>query len=166
MDALAAARVETPLGTMTIAASERGLALATFDEPPLDVALVEQPNTHVDDARDWLAAYFAGEVARPRPALDARGGSDFARAVWAALLEIPAGEVRTYAELAAHIGHPGASRAVGMANHGNPLCIIVPCHRVVAAGGKLGGYGAGLPRKRWLLAHEHVHHARFALTPP
>lgn len=81
-------------------------------------------------------------------------GTEFQRAVWNALLEIPYGATRTYGEVAASIGKPGAMRAVGAASGANPLPLIVPCHRVVAAGGKLGGFGGGLPLKRRLLAME------------
>jgi methylated-DNA-[protein]-cysteine S-methyltransferase len=84
-------------------------------------------------------------------------GTDFELAVWRALLAIPFGETRTYGELATLLKQPGAARAVGQANHHNPIAILVPCHRVVAARGGLGGYGGGLPAKRWLLAHEAAH---------
>jgi O-6-methylguanine DNA methyltransferase len=85
--------------------------------------------------------------------LDIRATS-FQRRVWEALRAIPYGETRTYGEIAAAVGSPRAARAVGQACGANPVSIIVPCHRVVAEGGKLGGYGWGLERKRWLLDHE------------
>lgn len=81
-------------------------------------------------------------------------GTEFQKKVWKALLEIPYGETRSYGEIARRIGTPGGSRAVGMANNKNPLAIIVPCHRVIGADGKLVGYGAGLPRKEKLLELE------------
>jgi O-6-methylguanine DNA methyltransferase len=87
--------------------------------------------------------------------LDLRG-TDFQRRVWDALLAIPYGETRSYAEIARGIREPAAVRAVGAANGANPCSIVVPCHRVVATGGKLGGYGGGLPLKRKLLALEHA----------
>jgi methylated-DNA-[protein]-cysteine S-methyltransferase len=100
-----------------------------------------------------LRAYFAGE--RRSFALPLAGeGTDFQKSVWAALATIPFGETRTYAEIAAYIGKPGAARAVGLANGSNPISIIVPCHRVIGASGSLTGYGGGLERKRWLLEHE------------
>ena len=77
--------------------------------------------------------------------------------MWSGLLRIPFGETRTYGELAAALGIPSAARAVGAANGRNPIWILVPCHRVVAAGGALGGYAGGLEAKRWLLAHEAGH---------
>jgi methylated-DNA-[protein]-cysteine S-methyltransferase len=101
-----------------------------------------------------LARYFSGE--RHALAGQAVGpqGTAFQREVWGALLAIPAGETRTYAGLAAAIGRPAAVRAVGAANGANPVALFVPCHRVIAADGTLWGYGGGLARKRWLLAHE------------
>jgi methylated-DNA-[protein]-cysteine S-methyltransferase len=106
---------------------------------------------HVVDA---IEAYFAGEVT----ALDALpvdpAGTEFQRRVWAALRMIPAGETRSYAAVASAIGAPRAVRAVGAANGANPVAIAIPCHRVIASDGALHGYGGGLERKRWLLAHE------------
>jgi methylated-DNA-[protein]-cysteine S-methyltransferase len=106
-----------------------------------------------------LAEYFAG--ARREFSLPlAPGGTEFQRAVWAALCRVPFGETRSYGQLAAQLGKPHASRAVGQANARNPLPIVVPCHRVLASGGGLGGYmgdweeGRGLAIKRWLLEHE------------
>ncbi|NTV77680.1 MAG: methylated-DNA--[protein]-cysteine S-methyltransferase [Clostridiales bacterium] len=81
-------------------------------------------------------------------------GTEFQKKVWKALLEIPYGETRSYGEIARRIGTPGGSRAVGMANNKNPLAIIVPCHRVIGADGRLVGYGGGLPRKEKLLELE------------
>ena len=105
----------------------------------------------------WLDAYFDGRSAdMPLPPLDMRGG-DFERTVWTALLEIPAGTTTSYGAVARRIGNPSASRAVGLANGANPVPIIVPCHRVIGATGALTGYGGGLPRKIWLLDHEHRH---------
>ena len=101
-----------------------------------------------------LARYFAGDLA----ALDEQPvnphGSAFQRRVWQALRAIPVGRTRGYGELAASIGKPKASRAVGAANGSNPVSLFVPCHRVIAADGSLHGYGGGLDRKRWLLEHE------------
>lgn len=84
-------------------------------------------------------------------------GTPFQRAVWAFLLSIPYGQTYTYGEVAAHIGKPGAARAVGAAVGSNPISIVVPCHRVVGAGGGLGGYGGGLDTKRFLLQLEGIH---------
>jgi methylated-DNA-[protein]-cysteine S-methyltransferase len=84
-------------------------------------------------------------------------GTSFQRRVWQTLTEIPYGETWSYGQLAQRIGNPRASRAVGLANGRNPICILVPCHRVIGADGTLTGYGGGLERKQWLLAHEGLH---------
>jgi methylated-DNA-[protein]-cysteine S-methyltransferase len=104
-------------------------------------------------ARAQLEEYFAGE----RTAFElplAAAGSDFQRLVWRALDEIPYGETVSYGELARRIGRPGAARAVGLANGRNPISIVVPCHRVIGAGGALTGYAGGVARKRFLLGLE------------
>ena len=101
-----------------------------------------------------LRSYFAGDRdALGRIAVDPHG-TEFQRRVWAALARIPAGETRSYRDLAAAIGSPTAVRAVGAANGANPVALVIPCHRVIAADGTLGGYAGGLHRKRWLLEHE------------
>lgn len=103
--------------------------------------------------REQLQAYFKGELRTFD--LDFEGaGTDFQKRVWKELCDIPYGETISYGELARRIGKPSASRAVGLANGMNPISIIVPCHRVIGASGKLTGYGGGLPRKQWLLEHE------------
>ena len=107
-----------------------------------------------------MEAYFAADLA----ALDAvpvdGGGTEFQRRVWAALRTIPPGQTASYGEIAARLGQPSAARAVGLANSLNPIAIVVPCHRVVGATGKLTGYAGGLARKRWLLDHERCTLAR------
>ena len=103
--------------------------------------------------REELQAYFAGELKDFDLSL-APQGTEFQQRVWRALRDIPYGETISYGELAARIGQPNASRAVGMANGQNPISIVVPCHRVIGADGTLTGYGGGIERKRWLLAHE------------
>ena len=111
-----------------------------------------------------LAAYFAGELAAIDDIPVRLAGSDFQQSVWAALREIPVGTTTTYGALAQKLGKPpGASRAVGLANGSNPVSIVVPCHRVIGADNKLTGYGGGLPRKQWLLAHERI---ELPLMPP
>jgi O-6-methylguanine DNA methyltransferase len=107
----------------------------------------------LDAAARQLTAYFAGDL-RAFDLPLAPSGTPFQQRVWRALLEIPFGRTQSYSELAALIGAPGAARAVGLANGRNPLAIIVPCHRVIGAGGGLVGYGGGLERKRWLLDFE------------
>jgi len=109
--------------------------------------------TRIEKAFD---RYFAGALG----ALDALAvdpaGTDFQRSVWRALREIPVGETRSYGEIARRLGNPKAMRAVGLANGQNPIALAIPCHRVIGADGSLTGYGGGMERKRWLLAHERV----------
>jgi methylated-DNA-[protein]-cysteine S-methyltransferase len=101
-----------------------------------------------------LAAYFAGDLAAIDGLPADGGGTPFQRRVWAALREIPVGRTESYGGLAARLGMPSASRAVGLANGRNPVSIVVPCHRVIGSDGALTGYGGGLSRKLWLLRHE------------
>jgi methylated-DNA-[protein]-cysteine S-methyltransferase len=109
-------------------------------------------------ARAQLAAYFAGELTAFDLPLAPRG-SAFQQQVWRLLRDIPYGATTTYGELARRLGDPRATRAVGAANGRNPLSVVVPCHRVVGADGSLTGFGGGVERKRWLLAHEQRHAA-------
>ncbi len=108
-------------------------------------------------ARRALEAYFAGALDAIDNLLTATNGTAFQRTVWDALRRIPIGETLSYGALAAKIGRPAAPRAVGLANGSNPIAIVVPCHRVIGANASLTGYGGGIERKRWLLAHERVH---------
>jgi methylated-DNA-[protein]-cysteine S-methyltransferase len=101
-----------------------------------------------------LRAFFQGELTAVDTIPVVAGGTAFQRLVWSALRKIPAGTTLTYGELAARVGRRGASRAVGRANGANPIAIVVPCHRVIGADGTLTGYGGGVERKEWLLAHE------------
>ena len=138
----------SPLGPIRLVASDGALVGADFTDGP-----ERDRNPILEAAAAWLAAYFAGRPLPPAPPL-APTGTPFQRRVWSAICGIPYGQVRTYGAIARAVGVPRASRAVGGANRANPLVLFVPCHRVVAAGGLLGGYSAGLPRKRWLLRHE------------
>jgi methylated-DNA-[protein]-cysteine S-methyltransferase len=149
----ALAHFRSPVGSLSLEATDEGLCSIQFGggargRPPIS-ALSQQ---HVTAARAALEEYFAGRAPRLPPLV--LRGTEFELAVWRALLAIPFGETRTYGELAATLRRPGAARAVGQANHRNPIPILVPCHRVVQAGGGLGGYGGGLQVKRWLLSHE------------
>ena len=105
------------------------------------------------EVHDQLSAYFEGDL-REFDLRLSMPGTPFQNLVWEGLRAIPYGETMSYAELARRIGRAGASRAVGSANGRNPISIVVPCHRVIAADGTLGGYGGGLDRKEWLLEHE------------
>ena len=130
--------------------SEDGAAMRDRLPADVEIRLGSAPTS----IREALAAYFAGQLeALDRISVET-GGSSFERAAWAALRAIPPGQTRTYAQQAAAIGAPRAFRAVGGANHRNPVAIVIPCHRVIGADGSLTGYGGGMVRKRWLLAHE------------
>jgi methylated-DNA-[protein]-cysteine S-methyltransferase len=104
--------------------------------------------------RAWLRDYFAGRGLEGAQLPHRFHGTEFQQAVWNALFEVPAGETRTYGEIARRVKHPDGARAVGAAVGQNPIPIVAPCHRIVGANGSLTGFGGGLPRKRWLLAHE------------
>jgi len=160
--------LETPIGRLLLAADERGLRYVEFERG--DQGKRIGPDWWRGRARlaavvEQLEAYFAGELHLFDLPLAAEG-TDFRKNVWDELVQIPYGETISYGELARRIGDPSASRAVGAANGANPLPIIVPCHRVIGANGKLTGFGGGLPTKQWLLAHErrHAPRATFALS--
>ena len=118
--------------------------------------MAAEPNPLLRSAAAQLDEYFRGKRKRFSLALRLEG-TDFQKTVWRRLAEVPYGRTITYSDLAAALGRPGAPRAVGQANHRNPISIIVPCHRVIGGDGRLVGYGSGLWRKRWLLAHERKH---------
>jgi len=120
--------------------------------PPADPTLVRDEAPFAE-LIEQLERYFAGERVEFDIPLSLEG-TPFQRRAWAALREIPYGETISYGEQAARLGSPGASRAVGLANGRNPIAIVVPCHRVIGADGRLTGYGGGLERKAWLLRHE------------
>jgi len=137
---------------LCVAATDAGICRLSFGEPEAGPHEAESCSL-LDAAARQLEEYFAGRRRAFDLPLDL-GGTDFQRRVWDALLGIPFGETRTYSELARAIGAPKAVRAVGAANGANPVAIIVPCHRVIASDGSLGGYGGGLELKRRLLALE------------
>lgn len=150
----------SPVGMLTLVASEAGLvAILWEDDDPDRVrlgVLVEEPDHPVlAETVRQLTTYFAGERWSFDLPLDFRG-TDFQKSVWAALLAIPFGETRSYGEIAAALGRPGASRAVGAANGRNPISIVAPCHRVIGANGSLTGFAGGLEAKRYLLRLEGV----------
>ena len=160
--------MNTPMGTLLLDADDIGITRVEFavDSLPLEgkVAFakqmtdeVESPNfSLLEEAERQLREYFAGV----RKSFDlplSQHGTPFQMAVWDSLQTIPYGETRSYGDIARQIGKPGAARAVGMANNRNPICIIVPCHRVIGADGSLTGYGGGLDKKEALLKLEGVH---------
>ena len=151
-------RVHSPVGLLTLVASEHGLAAILWpDDRPcrvrLDVADEVADHPVIQEAERQLAEYFAGRRTEFELPLDP-SGTPFQQKVWTALRSIPFGETRSYAEVATQIGHPGAARAVGAASGRNPLSIVAPCHRVVGTGGELTGFAGGLEVKARLLAFE------------
>jgi methylated-DNA-[protein]-cysteine S-methyltransferase len=149
-------RFRSPVGLLTVEAGEEGVFGLSFgDRGPARAGVSARVRAHLDAAEAALLDYFAGK-APALPRLDLHG-TPYQRRVWEALLGIGWGETRTYGEVALALGSAGGGRAVGGANHANPVAILVPCHRVVQASGRLGGYGGGVEVKRWLLAHEAGH---------
>ncbi len=154
---VAQARIETPLGSLTAAATAQGLAGLWFDgqshHPGALQAPLQDGDPFISAARRELAAYWSsGQTVFTVP-LDPQG-TPFQLSVWRLLLTIQPGELESYGALAMQLGQPNAARAVGAAVGRNPLSLIVPCHRVVGAGGALTGYAGGLERKRALLQLE------------
>lgn len=169
METLLWTKVESPVGPLFLAASSRGLVALEFDQRlagqqtirpnPRDLR-AESRTLRLQESEEslrpylgQLTEYFAGERRHFDFPVDLRG-TDFQLACWHALLEIPYGETRSYAEIARRVGRPLGFRAVGMANNRNPVAIVVPCHRVIASDGSLCGYGGGLEVKRHLLGLE------------
>jgi len=169
METLFTAQTESAVGPLFLAASENGLMALEFDARlPGQQTIRPNPRNLRDERRGFqfedsagkmrryvkeLEEYFAGRRREFSFPLDLRG-TDFQVACWRALLAIPYGETRSYADIARAVGKPSAFRAVGMANNRNPIAIVVPCHRVIASDGTLCGYGGGLAVKRRLLELE------------
>ena len=161
-------QMKTPIGVLTIESNEKAI---TYIELPTEAAEHapaangRRLSTKSVGEGDWpeplvaavaqLEEYFAGDRRHFDLPLEL-AGTDFQKSVWLELAEIPYGETVSYAELALMVGRPHAYRAVGQANGANPIPIVLPCHRVVASGGGIGGYGGGLPMKRKLLTLEGV----------
>lgn len=150
---------------MTAAAINDGLCLLEFSDRPglkqeldklaarLGAEIQQGTNAHLKLTEKELLQYFQDASSAFTVPL-VLAGSDFEQAVWKAVCEVRSGETRTYAQIAAAIGRPKAFRAVGRANGSNPVCIIIPCHRLIGSDGGLHSYGGGLWRKQWLLDHE------------
>jgi len=143
--------LSTPIGELLLVSN--GDALTGLYMTPHPFKPQRLDDALLRPAREQLRAYFAGELLEFDLPL-AGAGSPFQRKVWDALCSIPYGGTVSYGDIARRVGLPKASRAVGAANGRNPISIIVPCHRVIGANGKLTGYGGGLQRKQWLLDHE------------
>ncbi|MCI0569267.1 MAG: methylated-DNA--[protein]-cysteine S-methyltransferase [Myxococcaceae bacterium] len=158
--------MESPVGSLVLATREDTLCVLSYDTS-FDACRGALARSHPQETvepgetpasvRSELEAYFAGDVAALDRLAVETVGTPFQRDVWAALQRIPVGKMWSYAELALEVGRPSALRAVGAANGQNPVAIVVPCHRVIAADGGIGGYTGGLQRKAWLLEHERRH---------
>ena len=157
--------LDTPLGLMIAVGDERALYALEYVDPDRERSTIERLSANLKAevvpgktaSTERIGAELAGyfhEEQLPFTVPLVRGGSSFQNAVWDALLEIPTGEVRSYADIARRIDQMSALRAVAQAIGVNPFAIVIPCHRVINTGGKLGSYGGGLKRKRWLLEHE------------
>lgn len=141
--------VSTPLGSLTLAEEDGALTQVLFG----DCAEAERRTPLLEEAQRQLAEYFAGMRRSFELPLNPRGTA-FQKAVWEVLEAIPYGETRSYGDIARAVGRERAFRAVGMANHKNPIPIIIPCHRVIGADGSMTGYGGGLDKKKFLLRLE------------
>jgi methylated-DNA-[protein]-cysteine S-methyltransferase len=152
---------ESPIGRLLLLSDGEvltGLYMDVDGRPPrnLNDWLEDASGGPLPAAVRQLDEYFSG-VRREFDLPLRLKGTEFQQRVWRSLTRIRYGETLSYGEQARRIGNPNASRAVGLANGRNPICIVVPCHRVIGADGSLTGFGGGLPRKRWLLAHEGLH---------
>lgn len=162
-------RIDTPVGTIVVMTDAAGrlrvLDFADYDDRMRRLLARHYgaagwqvaSATATSGAARRLTAYFAGDVAAIDEIETATAGTAFQRSVWTALRDVGAGRTVCYADIAAAIGRPTATRAVGLANGGNPVAIVVPCHRIIGRSGALTGYAGGVERKRWLLDHERRH---------
>lgn len=159
-------RISSPVGEVIVGTDEAGvLRVVDFGDYETRMRkllerqygkgeVVLEEARKASDAARVLGRYFKGDLDAIKGVKTANGGTEFQRKVWKALRAIPAGRTTSYGALARKLGLPQAARAVGLANGANPIAIVVPCHRVVGANGSLTGYGGGMHRKEWLLAHE------------
>ncbi len=155
-DPFGRATMESPLGSLSLASTPRGLSRVALSPPDSKEVAGDARapgGSFLAEATGQLVEYFAGHRREFDLPLDLQG-TPFQRAVWQALAQIPFGERTFYGAIAAALGRPRAVRAVGGAAHRNPLLFIIPCHRVIGKNGDLTGFAAGLERKRWLLDHE------------
>lgn len=155
---MACLRMKSPVGELTLVASDKGLVAVLWEnDDPKRVRLgaLKEVKRHpvLVETSKQLGEYFAGKRKKFSVKLDFRG-TEFQRKVWAALVSIPFGETRSYAQIAEQVGSPKAVRAVGAANGRNPISIIAPCHRVIGSNGKLTGFAGGLEVKAFLLGME------------
>jgi methylated-DNA-[protein]-cysteine S-methyltransferase len=150
--------MDSPIGPLTVASTEKGIASIHFgNSVPEGVSPDPSSNQEIVGQ---LTEYFEGKRTRFELPLDVEG-TPFQKAVWNELQRIPYGETRSYGDIARAVGKPGAARAVGMANHENPIAVVIPCHRVVGQNGSLTGYAGGLHLKAQLLSIESRHRTLF-----
>jgi methylated-DNA-[protein]-cysteine S-methyltransferase len=158
--------LKTPIGELALASEGDALCVLYFDAGKNDVldvlrryhgsGVMLEAGRCPRTIKRALQSYFEGDLKAIDRIPVKTGGSDFQRSVWMALREIRVGTTTSYGRLAQKLGNSNASRAVGLANGANPVGVVLPCHRVIGSDGSLTGYGGGLPRKSWLLAHEGV----------
>jgi methylated-DNA-[protein]-cysteine S-methyltransferase len=157
--------IQTPIGQVVLVVENQNLCFVDFEgnEQRMKQLLEKRFGRYqLEQAKNpfgystKLEAYFTGDLSAVDDIPVSTGGTEFQQKVWLELREIPTGETRSYGAMAAKLGQPTASRAVGMTNGLNPISIVLPCHRVIAASGTLTGYAGGLERKKWLLEHEGV----------
>ena len=148
----------SPLGTILLTATDAGLTGLWLDtqQPPRISRTRQDDNPAFGPVKAWLDAYFRSEQPNPRILPLDPPVTAFQKAVWAELLAIPYGESQTYGDIAKSVGSPRGAQAVGQAVGRNPIGIIIPCHRILGAGGQLTGFAWGLDKKKWLLRHEGV----------
>ena len=157
-------RIDSPVGELRLVATASALIAVLWPEDRdgrvrFPIEPVDGSNAILDRTATQLREYFEGTRRTFDVPLELRG-TDFQQSVWLALAEIPFAETSTYSKQAAAVGRPRATRAVGSANGRNPLSIVLPCHRIVGADGRLAGFAGGLDTKRWLLDHERTVAAR------
>jgi methylated-DNA-[protein]-cysteine S-methyltransferase len=164
--------IDSPIGELGVALDGGVVTGVSFGGRPRSAAGPAPPTPlSADEARalaqirDELDAYFAGHRVDFEVPCAVRRGSDFERAVWAQIAAIPYGETNSYGAIARAVGEPGGAQAVGLACNRNPLPILVPCHRVIGADGRLVGFGGGLSRKRFLLSLEARVHIEHTFAP-
>jgi methylated-DNA-[protein]-cysteine S-methyltransferase len=159
-------QIASPIGTVLIVSDGEAVRALDFEDYEARMHHLLRlhygsydltPEAHSGALGRRVQAYFEGDLPAIQDVPVQTGGTAFQREVWAQLCLIPAGTTTTYGALAARCGRPKASRAIGLANGSNPVAIVVPCHRVIGANAKLTGYGGGLHRKEWLIAHEQRH---------
>jgi len=150
--------MDSPMGPVTVASTGKGIASIHFGNSVPSGGLTDPSANH--QTVEQLTEYFEGKRTQFDLPLDVEG-TPFQKAVWSELLRIPYGETRTYGEIAKAIGRPGAARAVGMANHENPVAVVIPCHRVIGRDGSLTGYAGGVQLKAQLLSIERRHRTLF-----